>query len=78
MQCAQEAILLPGIVIIILDETSVQYHEDLESSHHKTTPCILPMRLFAKENNTVVTVIFCNLGAKLFVKYFTNLIGFLS
>jgi hypothetical protein len=34
--------------------------------------------VFAKENNTIVTAIFRNLGAKLLVKYFTDWIGQLS
>jgi hypothetical protein len=34
--------------------------------------------MFAKEKNTVVTAIFRNLGAKLLMKYLSDLIGLLS
>jgi hypothetical protein len=77
-QCAQEAISLPGIVKIISDLNSMCNTTKIVNliviePIPASFPCVL-----AKENNTVVTAICRDLGAKRLVKYLTDWIGQLS
>ena len=67
---------MPGIVKIIFNDTSMcntRKIENLLGPLPASYPC-----MFNKENNTVVTTIFRNLGAKLVMKYLTEWIGQLS